>query len=552
MKRDYVAIAEQYARDVLAGAVPGCRLVRLACERYLTIVAETPPDAQAVWRVMRTVENLPHVKGKWARTRENLILAPWQVFIVVNVFGLKRADGTRRYRRVYIEVPRKNGKSSLTAGLGLYMLADDDEIGAEVYSGATSEKQAWEVFGPARLMARNTVDYQDAFGVQVGAKNLHIIRTASKFEPIIGKPGDGASPSFSITDEYHEHPTADQYDTMVTGMGAREQPIAWVITTAGSDTSGPCYNLRQTAVETLEGKIENDELFALIYTIDETVDWTSEEALRMANPNMGVSVFDDFLRTEQRNAINNPYEQAKFKTKHLNIWVTAAAPYFNIELWNRLADPKLNEAEFYGLPCFIGLDLASKLDITAVIRLFVRDEQDGKHFYLFPHLYIPRSRAEDPKNRHYLGWVEGGYLTATPGEITDYDYIEADLKADAEHHSIMSLGADPHNATQLLTHLQSWIGADKVIEVPQTVVHLSEPMKEVQAVIVDSRIHHSGNPCLAWQIGNLTAQEDRNANVFPRKEREEKKIDGAVALIIAMNRALLHVPDPGPQLYILG
>lgn len=578
----YAKAATDYAKDVVAGRVPACRYVRLACERFLDALRRQKDraypyrlDRAAADRVCRFVELMPHVKGKWARDRERIKLQGWQCFVDVNVWGWKRkADGHRRYREVYIEVPRKNAKSTLTAANGNYMFAADGEHGAEVYSGATTEKQAWEVFGPARLMAKNTEAFREQFGVHVGAKNLHILEKASKFEPLIGKPGDGASPSFAIHDEYHEHQTSDQRDTMITGMGAREQPIDWVITTAGSNTAGPCYALRAQAIEMLEGKVQRDELFALIYTIDEGDDWTAETALWKANPNMGVSVFADFLRTEQRKAIASPRDQATFKTKHLNVWVTAASPYFDAELWAKLNDAPPVE-EFRGQEYVNGLDLASKLDLAADVRLFWRDRDgsvcakchgegsvpgdeapspcdrcDGsgrrteRHYFTYGRFYVPLSRTEAPENRHYAGWAEEGHLIATPGDITDYDYIEADLRATAERHVLRRLGADPHNATQLLTHLQQALGADRVIEVPQNVGQLSEPMKEVQALIVDGRIHHDGNPCFAWQVGNVTAQEDRNQNVFPRKEAVEKKIDGAVALIIAMGLALRLADEP--------
>lgn len=539
--RDFVALAAGYARDVRAKRIPACAFVRQACKRHLDGLRDqrkrSSPyrlDEARANRVCRFVELLPHVKGKWARDHERLVLEPWQAFVLVNVFGwVRKSDGLRRYRKVYVEVPRKNAKSTLTAALANYMLTEDGEHGAEVYSGATSEKQAWEVFGPARLMALQTPELQEQYGVSVGAKNLHVLATASKCEPVIGKPGDGASPSFSITDEYHEHATSEQYDTMVTGMGAREQPIAWVITTAGSNVAGPCYALRQEAVDALAGKVDHPELFGLIYTIDPGVDWTTERALRMANPNMGVSVFDGFLKSEQQRAIAVPREQAVFKTKHLCVWVTAAAPYFNAEKLRTQGDPTLAPEQFAGEPCVMALDLASKIDIASTHRLF-RRVIDGKfHYYAFGRFYVPLERTLLPACRHYAGWVEQGYLVATPGNMIDFDYIEADLKADCERFQVARIGADPWNATQVITHLQQHVGADKVVEVPQTTMHLSEAMKEIQAVIEDGRFHHDGNPAFEWMMGNVTAQADRNDNVFPRKESEERKIDGAVSLIIA-------------------
>lgn len=542
-ERDFLAMARDYAKDVKAGRIVACRLTRLACLRHLTGLTEqrrrTYPyrlDEAAAVRVCTFVELLPHVKGKWALNRERIRLEPWQAFILVNVFGwLRKRDNTRRYRRVYIEVPRKNAKSTLTAAICNYMLCADNEAGAEVYSGATSEKQAWEVFGPARLMAEKTPALQEHYGVAVGAKNVAVLATNSKCEPIIGNPGDGASPSFSVTDEYHEHTTSNQYDTMVTGMAGREQPIAWVITTAGSDTAGPCYLLRSEAVDVLEGKVEQDDLFAIIYTIDEKDDWTSDLALRKANPNLGVSVKEDKLVSDRHSAINNPHKQSTFKTKHLNVWVTAASPYFNHELWKRLGDESLREEQFAGEEYVGGVDLAATIDMAVNMRLFRREIGGANHYYAFGRYYVPEAQAAKPENRHYAGWIASGHMTATPGDIIDLDAIEDDLKDDAARFSLVALGFDRYDATQIITHMQNHVGADRVVEVPQTVEWLSPAMKELQGLIEAGRIHHNGDPVLAWCIGNVTAQVDRKDNVFPRKERADRKIDAAVALLNALS-----------------
>ena len=555
MASSYADRARQYAIDVVEGTIPACRFVQLACNRHLDDLAQVD-DSGFQWefdeakanRICAFKELLPHVKGTWAKRNERLKLSPHQIFITVCIWGwVSKATGLRRFWRAYIEIPRKNGKSTDTAGNGLYMFAADGEFGAEVYSGAGSEKQAWEVFGPARLMAKRTPELCEQFGIQVNAKNLHILGTGSKFEPVIGKPGDGASPSMSITDEYHEHKTDDQYDTMVTGMGSRDEPLAYVITTAGDDIAGPCYALRQEVVAMLEGTIPNDELFGIIYTIDEDDDWTDPESLRKANPNMGVSVSEKYLLSQVRDAINNPRKQATVKKKHFNIWVTAASPYFNLELWNRLADPGLLLEDFHGEECWGGLDLASKLDLTCSALVFRREIEGKLHYYAFLKSYLPEDVTKDPSLAHYAGWVEQGYLTATPGNITDYDYIEADLLELSDQVSFVDTGYDPHNATQIATHLQDQ--GLPMVEVPQNVKHLSEPMKWIEALIVDGRIHHNGNPILAWGISNVTAKPDRNENVFPRKEKEGNKIDPAVALIIAMNRALSEEHEPEPLVW---
>jgi phage terminase large subunit-like protein len=533
---NYADRAHDYARRVVAGKVLACRFVRLACERHLADLDADPdlfrPDKANEW--CQFIELMPHVKGRWAQAEERIKLEDWQCFLIASCFGWYRPDGLRRYRRAYIEVPRKNAKSTLTAAIGLKAFCADGEHGAEVYSGAGSEKQAWEVFGPARLMAKKTSGLTGQLGVEVNAKTLVRLSNASKFEPIIGKPGDGASPSFSITDEYHEHQTSDQYDTMVTGMGARDQPMAWVITTAGSSIEGPCYDLRNEVIDVLEGKVQNPELFGLVYTIDEGDDWTSPEALEKANPNMGVSVREDYLVSQQRDAINNPRKQSVFKTKHLNVWVQAASPYFDTDKWKSLTLDGLKIEDFVGEPCWVGLDLASKLDLTSVSVVFQREDK----YYAFGRNYLPESALEPPENSHYRGWQAMNLLDiTTTHHHTDYDQIESDILELSEKFRIVRCGFDPWGATQIATHLAEH--GVSVVEVPQTVRSFSEPMKWLQALIADGRIHHDGDPVLHWALGNVTAKEDRNENVFPRKERPERKIDPAVALIIALGQCIL-------------
>lgn len=547
--------ASRYAERVEANAILAGEFVRLACRRHLNDITLSKRksglfvyDHDAGNRVCQFVEYMPHVKGKWARERRTIELEDWQCFLVAVPFGwLRKADRLRRFRRSYAEIPRKNAKSTVSAAVGQYMFTADGEYGAEVYSGATTEKQAWEVFGPARLMAERTHDLKDEFGITVGAKNLAIKSNNSKFEPLVGNPGDGASPSFAIIDEYHEHKTDAQLDTMETGMGAREHPMLWVITTAGSDTSGPCYALRGELLNVLRGAIDDPELFGVVYGVDEDDDWTSKDALVKANPNIDVSVSLEHLQSQQRKAINNPRKQSTFKTKHLNQWVGAASPYFNLEKWNQLADSSLRVEDFAGETSALGLDLASKIDLAARVTLFEREIDDEVHVFAFLRAYIPESVAEKAGNEHYAGWVAQGHLVATDGNITDYDEIEGEIIEDAERFPIgRGVGFDPWNATQLATHLMDE-GLD-CVEVPQTVKNLSEAMKEVQALIEDGRIHHDGNPVFAWAIGNVTAQVDRNDNVFPRKERPQNKIDPAVALIIAM-RQLMHHEEEAPSVY---
>lgn len=492
-------------------------------------------------RMCRFAELMPHIKGDWAARRELIRLEAWEVFILASVFGWVHAKtGKRRFRVADLFVPRKNSKSTLGAVIGNYMLGVDGEFGAEVYSGATSEDQALEVFRPARLMARSTPQYLARYGVTVNVSNLSIADTNSKFEPVIGNPGDGASPSCAIVDEYHEHKTPSLYDTMKTGMGARSQPLLLVLTTSGSDIAGPCYQHQVELQKVLEGVIDDDQRFGIIYTIDDGDDWTSETALLKANPNIGVSVDADFLRGQQRDAIDNPRKQNTFKTKHLNVWVAAASPWVNLHKLKLAGDPQLAPGQFQGDTCWDGLDLASKIDIASRVKLFRRLVDGQDHYYAFSRNYVPRAAVEKPENVHYQGWVHEGHLTATEGNMINLKQIEEELVADSVKFVMSEIALDAWGARELMPSLAEQ--GFTVIDVPMQVRHLSEPMKELQALIEDGRFHHDGNPAFVWMMSNVEVHPDRNGNIFPRKQREENKIDAAVALIVAMARAMLANP----------
>ncbi len=537
----YVDKALAYAEAVTAGEIPACLQVRLACKRALDDrEREGFPfafDPARANRICAFLEKMPHTKGKWLRERKKITLEPWQCFIFCELFGwVDPETGLRRFRVAYICVPRKNGKSIIAAGVGVYMFCADNEPGSEVYSGATSEKQAWEVFKPARIMVKALPALQKKFGISVNAKSLTILDDESKFEPIIGNPGDGASPSCSIIDEYHEHDSDKLYDTMITGMGAREQPMQFVITTAGDNIAGPCYAMQQDVEMVLNRQVENERLFGIIYTIDKGDDWRTDEALKKANPNYGVSVFPDYLRQQVTDAQLSSRKQGTVKTKHLNMWIQARAAYFNMERWGQLADAPPIE-EFLGQSCFGGMDLASKLDIAAYVRVFVRMINGLRHYYVYPRCYLPEAQTQNPDKKHYAGWVEDGFLIANEGDEIDYDNIYDDIVADYKRFGYGGFGFDPHNATHLRQQVDKKCDIDW-LELPQKAAHLSDPMKELEAAIVAGRIHHTGDPCFSWQMSNVTAKEFADETVFPRKEKPENKIDGPVALIMSIHRAM--------------
>lgn len=549
----HVDAAVDYARQVVAGSIPAGRYAVAACQRFLSDLARKGWkyrfDRAAAEKVCRFIELLPHTKGIWAAPRpgkSNLIrLEPWQCFLIANIFGWKRrSGGTRRFREAYLEVPRKNGKSLLAAGIGLYMLAADGEPGAEVYSGATSERQSWEVFRPARLMALGRPELVTHYGLEINASTIAIPSNGSKFEPLIGKPGDGASPSCAIVDEFHEHDSPSQYDTLITGMGAREQPLMLIITTAGDNLGGPCYDKRTSMTRILDGLVEDDEKFAVIYSIDEDDDWTSPEALVKANPNYGVSVGADFLQSRQREGMENARRAGVFKTKHLNIWLQARHAYFNMDRWERCRRDGLTLESLAGRRCRIALDLASKVDIAAMQFLF---PLDGDRFALLGRYYLPEETVARAANDHYRGWATSGHLMVTDGEIIDFDRIRDDVLEFARLFQVIDIGYDPFQATHLATQLMSHGLA--MVEYGQTVKTMSEPMKTLDAWIVAQKIEHDGNPVMSWMMSNVVANEDAKDNVYPRKLRSEDKIDGPVAAIMTIGRHLAGEPAPTKSVY---
>lgn len=557
--RDHVKIATKYAQDVVKGKTLACRWVRLAAARFLDDLKASKakgttfpyyfhPEAAA--RPCRFIEKLHHTKGAWASRGERFIMSPWQVFITVAIFGwLRLDDGMRRFRRVFLLIPRKNGKSQWAAAVGLYMLCADHEYGAEVYAGATTEKQAWEVFRPARLMALRNAALCRRFGVKVTGSNLNIIGNASRFEPIIGNPGDGSSPSCSIHDEYHEHETDTQVDTMSTGMGARDQPLQLVISTAGANIAGPCYTAQLEAQKVLQGITEGEDLFACIWTVDEGDDWTTDDALRKANPNIDVSVKFEFLKNAQRAAIASARKQGIFQTKHLNKWVSAKAAYFNIESWFQSTRSDLKIEDYTGRECVVGLDGATKVDLAASCVFFPDKDENGliTGGAMFWKYYAPEGTVEQPENENYRTWEIDGWLTVNEGESTDFEAMREDLNWLREEHQVLAIFYDPNQLTYFAQTMVNKDGAP-MVEYRQSVLNFSEPMKTMDALIRGKKIPHDGNPITSWCVSNVVAKENAKEEVFPRKERPENKIDGMVAAIIALGGAQSY-GDGGVSVY---
>lgn len=551
---DYIALANQYIEDVLAGVIPAGHWVKRACQRQKDDLArdwEYEFDPDKAEHICAFIELLPHIKGKWARERRRITLEPWQAFILTTVFGwVNRETGLRRFTEVYQEVARKNAKSTISAGVALYMFAADGEQGAEVYTAATTRDQAKIVFGDARLMAEREAEMRSALGIDVQAHRCVVLDSASKLEPLSaeGSTLDGLNVHCAIIDELHAHKRRDVYDVIDTARGSREQSLLFCITTAGTDRSGICYERRNHACQVLDGSVKDERLFGIIYTIDEGDNPLDPSVWIKANPNFGVSVLPDDMESAARKAEAVPSAMSNFLTKRLNVWVNADSPWMDMQAWDRCADPELTLEKVKHLPCWIGLDLASKVDVAAVVRLF-RDEA-ADLYYLIPEFYLPERALEVSANSQYDGWRRSGWLTVTDGEVTDYDAIEAQIEDDMAALQVREVPYDPWQATQLASHL---IGKGApMVEFRQSTGNFSEGMKTLEALVLTGKIRHNGNAMMTWMVSNTVYRPDEYENVRPRKERPENKIDGTVAAIMALSRAIVPQSKPtSAAIYIL-
>ncbi len=553
----HVALAIQYARDVQAGRIVTCHWVKRATLRQLDDLKAWQAGNRKDWKfdyaaadyVCAFLELLPHIKGRWARKGQTLKLEPWQCFVVSTVFGWYKRDEfsgggwARRFRTVYEEVGRKNAKTTKVAGVGLYMGFSDDEPGAEVYSAATSRPQARICFDIARLMAssKHAVGLREELGVEVMAHNISSLDQASKFEPVSSEARglDGFSPHLAIIDEFHAHRTPEVRDAMRLGMGARESPLEWIVTTAGTNLASPCFQEQAYAKKVLDGVVEDDSYFAIIYTIDQGEgvdgaggdDWTDPACWIKANPNLGVSVFADDIKRDCMQAQEDPIKQVGFLTKRLNIWVSADVRAINMQRWAECGEP-FDINDLMGEPVVTAIDLATKQDIAALMMVWDIDD----HVYVKGRYFLPREVVRErahSTHAHYAGWAAAGLFDLTEGDIIDLKYIENEcLEMPTLGFDVEGYAVDPWQAGRFMIAMQE-AGAT-VVEIRPTVQNFSDPFKELIAKINTKRFHHGNDPILTWMAANVVAHSDKKDNIYPNKARAEDKIDGIVAILMAM------------------
>lgn len=510
------------------------RYVWLACERHLNDLAHGHErdlwfDEKAATVRVKFFSLLTHNKGKWAG--QPLTLEPWQQFYIASLFGWKRADGTRRFRESYLEVARKNGKSTVGSGVCLLLLVLDGEAGAEIYTAATKKEQAKIVFGDAQNMVRKST----ALGkkVKVWKNAITVVTTLSSMKPMSSdsKTEDGLNPHGIYIDEYHAHPDDGLYSVLKSATGARAQPLLSIITTAGFLRNGPCAQLRKSLVSLLEGTHHDDSYFAIIYSLDEGDDWQDESTWQKANPNLGVSVSLEYLREQHRAAQRLPSQVVPFMTKHLNLWTDSAAVWLPAEMW-AMGAHGTPVGELAGRKAWGGLDLAKTRDISSFVLIFPKD---GGQFDVLCWFWVPEDKVDERTKKDsvpYRQWVDEGYLIATPGNVTDYDFIKAEIRAACDLYQVQMIDYDPWNSSQLVIDLTS--EGMPMQPMRQGFYTLSAPTSELENLVAAGKMHHYGHPVLTWMCGNVALQRDAAGNIKIDKGKSSEKVDGMAALVNAL------------------
>jgi len=553
----------QYALDVTAGRIVACRLVRKACERHLSDLATGHQrgltfDREEAEKAIAFYPLLHHYQGR----ADAIILTPWECFIIGSAWGWKRADGTRRFRFIYVEVAAKNGKTTIGAGAMLRLAFFDDEPGAQCYSLASKRDQAKLAWTAGSQMVRLSPSLRRrgirVFGGRGQTASITHEASASFYQPL-GRDSDsdqGINPHGALLDELHVYDTRDVVDNVEKAASARRQPMIWKITTSGVKRDSVWWDERSDAVAVIEGRATDDSLFAVIYTLDEGDDPFDEAVWPKANPNLNVSVQLDFLRERAAKAQRSPGALAAYLRFHMNVPTAVTTRALSIEEWDANgAEPQIPDgAGGYG-----GLDLASVKDLTALILLFrtprpevkvehaCQDRPDCEHFWydVLCRFWCPQVGIDERSRRDgvpYADWVRDGFLIATPGDITDYSFVRNEILSLAESYAIGDIGFDRWNATQLVIDLMG--DGAQCTAIPQTHAGLGPAWRELEKVVLEHGMRHGGHPILRWMAGNVEVETDASGNQKPSKRHSSERIDGMVALDMALNRWLAHGAAP--------
>ncbi|HEL2331863.1 TPA: terminase large subunit [Streptococcus suis] len=496
-------------------------------------------------RAVTFINNLSHTKGKWAGKRFDLL--PWQEQIVRDLFGIVKEDGNRQFLTAYIEIPKKNGKSELAAAIALYLLYADNEASAEVYGAACDRNQASIVFDVAKQMVQMSHPLEKRSKIMGATKRIVNYSNAGFYQVLSAETGTkhGLNVSGLVFDEIHAQPNRHLYDVLTKGSGdAREQPLFFIITTAGTDRNSICYELHTKALDILNGRKKDTSFYPVVYGLSDEDDWNDEANWRRANPSLGHTIGIDRVREAYQQALDNPAEENIFKQLRLNMWTSSSVAWIPEHVYAKGNDPIQYEG-LKGRSCYAGLDLSSTSDITAFVLVFPpRFEEEN--YIVLPYFWLPEDTLELRCRRDHVlydVWERHGYIKTTEGNVVHYGFIEKFIEDLSEIYHIKEIAYDRWNATQMVQNLEG-MGLT-MVPFGQGYKDMSPPSKELYKLMMEGKIQHGGHPVLKWMGQNVVMRQDPAGNIKPDKEKSVEKIDGIVALIMGLDRCIRHQTDEG-------
>ena len=497
-------------------------------------------DQEKADRAVRFIENLKHTKGRWAGKR--FWLLPWQEQIIRDVFGIVDAHGHRQFRTAYVEIPKKNGKSELAAAVALYLLYADNEPSAEVYGAAADRQQASIVFDVARQMVDMTPALVKRSKIMVAGKRIVNYSNAGFYQVLSAEVGTkhGLNVSGLVLDELHAQPNRQLYDVLTKGSGdAREQPLYFLITTAGTDRESICYEVHMKALDILSDKKIDPSFYPVVYGLPDDADWNDEANWYMANPSLGHTIKIDRVRAAYKDALENPAEENVFRQLRLDQWVGSSVAWIPEHIYDKGNRP-IDMESLKGRDCYAGLDLSSTSDITAFVMVFPPQAEEEDYIVL-PHFWLPRETLALRVRRDHVPydvWEKQGLFHITEGNVVDYNFVRKTINELAMDYHICEIGVDRWNATQLITDLDG--DGFTMVPIGMGFKDMSPGMKELYKLLLEGKITHGGNPILRWMAGNVVAEIDAAENIKPSKKKATEKIDGIVALIMGLDRCIRH------------
>ena len=495
-------------------------------------------DEDAADRAVRFIENLRHTKGKWAGKR--FWLLPWQEQIIRDVFGVVKEDGKRQFRTAYIEIGKKNGKSELAAAVALYLLYADNEPSAEVYGAAADRQQASIVFDVANQMVQMTPALMKRSKVMGATKRIVNYSNQGFYQVLSAEVGTkhGLNVSGLVLDEVHAQPNRKLYDVLTKGSGdAREQPLFFLITTAGTDKESICYELHMKSTDILAGRKVDPTFYPVVFGLTDEDDWHDEANWYKANPSLGQTIQIDRVRDSYQEALQSPAEENVFKQLRLNMWVASLTRFIPEQIYDKGNIP-IDMDSLLGRECYGGLDLSSTGDITAFVLVFP-PRNDTEKYIVLPYFWVPEETVPIRVRRGnvpYDSWVAQGYINATEGNVIHYDAIEKKIEELGKKYHILEIAVDRWNATHVIQNLEG--EGFTMVPFGQGYKDMSPPTKEFYKLLMEGNIIHGGNPVLRWMAGNVVVETDAAENIKVTKAKSPEKIDGIVATIMALDRAV--------------